>query len=76
MWGVGSRLQWDVTKSFYIGVEGLYENMKSASVNPTGVIPFGTAGSLSFGCAVAHRAERQQLHDQRSHAQGLPALIV
>ena len=21
MWGVGTRLQWDVTKSFYLGVE-------------------------------------------------------
>ena len=24
-WGVGSRLQWDVTKSFYIGVEAIYQ---------------------------------------------------
>ena len=43
MWGVGSRLQWDITKSFYIGVEGLYDNMKSATVNTTGIIPGGTA---------------------------------
>ena len=29
-WGVGSRLQWDVTKSFYIGVEAIYQNLDSA----------------------------------------------
>jgi len=31
-WGVGSRLQWDVTKSFYIGVEAIYQNLDSASL--------------------------------------------
>jgi hypothetical protein len=43
-WGVGSRLQWDVTKSFYIGVEAIYQhlnsantplNLVSAAINPT-----------------------------------------
>ncbi len=53
MWGVGSRLQWDITKSFYIGVEGLYENMKSATLNPTETVQGGGITSpLSFGCAV------------------------
>ena len=32
---VGSRLQWDVTKSFYLGVEGIYDHMDSASFNTT-----------------------------------------
>jgi len=31
-WGVGSRLQWDVTKTFYMGVEVLYDTMKSATL--------------------------------------------
>jgi Porin subfamily len=26
-WGVGSRLQWDVTKSFYLGVDVLYTGL-------------------------------------------------
>jgi len=39
---VGSRLQWDVTKSFYLGIEGIYDHMNSASVNTTGVIPGGS----------------------------------
>jgi hypothetical protein len=30
-WGVGSRLQWDVTKSFYIGVEAIYQQMIGAT---------------------------------------------
>jgi hypothetical protein len=29
-WAAGSRLQWDVTKNFYIGVEALYEQMITA----------------------------------------------
>ncbi len=31
-WGVGSRLQWDVTKSFYLGLEGIYTHLNSASL--------------------------------------------
>jgi len=37
VWGVGSRLQWDVTKSFYIGVEAIYQNLDSAKT-PTGLL--------------------------------------
>ena len=37
-WVVGSRLQWDVTKSFYLGVEALYLNQDSAS-SATGFVP-------------------------------------
>ena len=46
---VGTRLQWDVTKSFYLGIEGIYNHMNSASLNSTGVIPAGSP--LSFGSA-------------------------
>jgi hypothetical protein len=37
-WTVGSRLQRDITKSFYIGVEALYANLDSASFTG-GVVP-------------------------------------
>jgi hypothetical protein len=30
MWAVGSRLQWDVTKSFYLAVDVLYQQLESA----------------------------------------------
>jgi hypothetical protein len=36
-WGVGSRLQWDVTKSFYIGVEAIYEQLQTATLATPGV---------------------------------------
>ncbi len=29
-WGIGSRLQWDVTEEFYLGVEVLYSRLDSA----------------------------------------------
>jgi hypothetical protein len=37
-WGAASRLQWDVTKTFYLGVEVLYEHMDSAQ-SATGLVP-------------------------------------
>ena len=49
MYAIGSRLQWDVTKSFYLGIEGIYDHMDSASLNSTGVIPAGSP--LAFGSA-------------------------
>jgi hypothetical protein len=36
LWGVGSRLQWDVTKSFYIGVEAIYQKIDSAQTGLAG----------------------------------------
>jgi Porin subfamily len=32
IWGIGSRLQWDVTKSFYIGVEAIYDHFDSGTL--------------------------------------------
>ena len=37
-WGAGTRLQWDVTKSFYLGVEAMYTELDSAK-SSTGVVP-------------------------------------
>jgi hypothetical protein len=33
MYGVSSRLQWDVTKTFYLGVEVLYDHMNGATTS-------------------------------------------
>jgi len=44
VWGASTRLQWDVTKSFYLGVEVMYNHMNSAS-SATGVVP----GTTSLG---------------------------
>ena len=43
-----TRLQWDVTKSFYLGVEIVYEHLDSAS-SATGTLPAG----ISLGSTVA-----------------------
>jgi hypothetical protein len=44
MYGVSSRLQWDVTKTFYVGVELLYDHMNSASTSDGLVHGFGLGG--------------------------------
>jgi len=41
-WTAGSRLQWDVTKSFYLGVEALYTQLNGATT------PTGAAGGYAF----------------------------
>jgi hypothetical protein len=49
-WAVGSRLQWDVTKSFYLGVEVMYEDLKSASPNAAGTLvgsPLAISGATT-----------------------------
>jgi hypothetical protein len=61
-WGLSSRLQWDVTKSFYLGVEVMYNHLNGAS-SATGTAPAalavaafpapgaGPAGALALGGA-------------------------
>jgi Porin subfamily len=60
-WTAGSRLQWDVTKSFYIGVEALYIKYNSAQTF-NGLIPstVGVASdcaSANGNCAVANLSD-------------------
>ncbi len=45
VWGFSTRLQWDITKSFYMGVEGLYTHMNTAT-SATGVVPGSTTTGL------------------------------
>ena len=69
----GSRLQWDVTKSFYLGIEGIYDHMNSASLNAAGL---GGGFSAGLWLGDQHRVTCRRVDGQRSYAQGLPALIV
>jgi hypothetical protein len=46
-WYAGSRLQWDITKSFYIGVEGLYSQIHSATPNATNTLVSNASGGAS-----------------------------
>jgi hypothetical protein len=50
-WTAGSRLQWDVTKSFYIGVEALYMHFNSAT-SANGIVPTVAALAAPSTCAV------------------------
>jgi len=52
-WFIGSRTQWNVTKTFYMGVEVLYSDLRSASTGSTLLGAYngcGTGGSAA-GCA-------------------------
>jgi len=70
MWGIGSRLQWDVTKTFYLGVEVLYEDMKSATPNTgTG----GAIGAVGFGSSTVQQASASNwMVSVRAHRDFLP----
>jgi Porin subfamily len=48
-WYVGSRTQWNVTKTFYMGVDVLYEQLQSASV---AAVPTCTAAATSGTCGI------------------------
>jgi hypothetical protein len=52
-WTAGTRLQWDVTKSFYIGVEALYIKYNSAQTF-NGLIPTTVAVGAPSTCALAN----------------------
>jgi len=52
-WGIGSRTQWDVTKTFYLGVEVLYEDLHSAQTGCGTVVAGGCAGGAVGGNTVA-----------------------
>jgi len=69
-WAIGSRLQWDVTKTFYLGLEVLYEDLKSATPNATGTL-VGTP--LAFGSALNQEASSSNwVVTVRAHRDFLP----
>ena len=85
MWAVGSRLQWDVTKSFYLGIEALYDDMHSATTGcanigsaAAGACPGDVAGgeTYAFGGATATASNANAwIFTIRAHRE-LPALMV
>jgi len=72
-WGVGSRLQWDVTKSFYIGVEAIYQQLVSGQTS-TGLTSAAlqpvNSGCPAAGCVVAN--ESNWIFTIRMHKDFLP----
>ena len=73
-WGVGSRLQWDVTKSFYIGVEALYDVVNSGqpgttAVKATNLLP---AGLSSLQASSFESSSSAWVFTLRAHKDFLP----
>jgi hypothetical protein len=69
-WGVGSRTQWDVTKTFYLGVEVLYQKIQSATFSPTGALG---VNAPAFGAATNQvGSESNWMVAIRAHRDFLP----
>jgi hypothetical protein len=71
-WGVGTRLQWDVTKSFYIGVEALYEQLNSATTGSATNSPGTVVGSASSGITQQQSSASAWSFTVRMHKDFLP----
>jgi hypothetical protein len=73
-WGASSRLQWDVTKNFYLGVEALYLQQNSAS-SATGFVPAAAglgAPTLCSTGACRNSTENTWVFTLRMHKDFLP----
>jgi hypothetical protein len=73
-WGIGSRTQWDVTKTFYLGVEVMYQQLDTART-ATGLLPAGSALAVaSSGAGAATQISNQNNWNftVRAHRDFLP----
>ena len=73
-WAVGSRLQWDVTKSFYLGVEALYIQQDTAS-SATPFVPAAVGTGAPTLCSLGDCLNRNQnpwVFTVRMHKDFLP----
>jgi hypothetical protein len=48
-WFVGSRTQWNVSKTFYMGVDVMYEDLQSATTGGAGVGGYAAASAAAIG---------------------------
>jgi len=70
IWGVGSRTQWDVTKTFYLGVEVLYEELHSATTS-TGAV--AAINAIAGPVGPVHVADQSSwMVSVRAHRDFLP----
>jgi hypothetical protein len=73
-WGASSRLQWDVTKSFYLGVEAVYLQQNTAS-SATGLVPASAGLGVPTLCstgACRNSDEHTWVFTLRMHKDFLP----
>ena len=72
-WGIGARTQWDVTKTFYLGVEVLYQDLHSAQTGTGSVIGPAGFASYAFGGATVNEANASNWSvTLRAHRDFLP----
>jgi hypothetical protein len=73
-WGIGSRTQWDVTKTFYLGVEVLYSQLNSAQTGTGSVLtPPGGFATYSFGGGINNASTASNwMVSVRAHRDFLP----
>ena len=74
-WGVGSRTQWDVTKTFYLGVEVLYSQMTSATLTSSGTLlnAAGASSPVAIGSAIhQENTSSNWMVSVRAHRDFLP----
>jgi hypothetical protein len=72
-WGIGARTQWDVTKTFYLGVEVLYSDLKSAQTGTGSVVGPAGLASFAFGGATVNEANSSNwMVSVRAHRDFLP----
>jgi Porin subfamily len=72
-WGIGARTQWDVTKTFYLGVEVLYQDLHSATTGTGSVIGPAGFASYAFGGATVNEANSTNwMVSIRAHRDFLP----
>ena len=69
-WGIGSRTQWDVTKTFYLGVEVLYQKLMSAQT-ANGLIG-GTTAFAGAGPTTSVGNQSNWMVAVRAHRDFLP----
>ena len=70
-YGIGSRTQWDVTKTFYLGVEVLYQKLQSAS-SFNGFVPGGAAFAGASAASTSVASQSNWVVAVRAHRDFLP----
>jgi hypothetical protein len=70
-WGIGSRTQWDVTKTFYLGVDVLYQDLQSAK-SFNGLVPGGNAFAGAAAASTRISNQSNWMVSVRAHRDFLP----
>lgn len=71
-YGIGSRTQWDVTKTFYLGVEVLYQKLQSAQ-SFNGLVPVNNTFGAPAGSATNRVSDQSTWSvSVRAHRDFLP----